>query len=502
MQTLLKVANEQSEGIDVPGLKPDVNLQTHQQEAIRHQEGKPGAIFAHGTGSGKTLSAISAAQKHGGNTLAVTPASLTENYQKEVEKFLEPEEHEKHRAVSYAKFRKDPLRHIQEHRPKTLIMDEAHRARNPTQTRTALREARPHVDRAIATTASPVVNEPTDIVPLVNLVAGQKQISQEELKRRYLKDKQEKPGLWGRIRGVQPGEKTTVQNKDELRERLSPLVHMYEPEPDEHWPDVDVEDVEVPMSDRQQSLIKQIEKENPALSYKMRRNLPPSKKEVQNLNAFMQATRQISNTPVNYDVREDDPIESSPKYKKMLEDVERAAEEDDNFRGVTYSNYLGSGVTPLVERLRERGVEGGLYEGSLTDKQREELLERFEKGEDKVLGMSPAGGEGLDLKGVKQIQVTEPDWNPETTRQAVGRAIRYKSHEHLPEDERNVQVRKYKSTFPEKWYHKLPGVDRPTSPDQYLESLQKQKARLNREFLDAVRGEGADERAKPDPVLG
>ena len=54
--------------------------------------------------------------------------------------------------------------------------------------------------------------------------------------------------------------------------------------------------------------------------------------------------------------------------------------------------------------------------------------------------MTRAGTEGLDLKGVRNVIVLDPTWNDSGLEQLVGRAIRYKSHWHLPKDQQNVNV--------------------------------------------------------------
>ncbi len=49
-------------------------------------------------------------------------------------------------------------------------------------------------------------------------------------------------------------------------------------------------------------------------------------------------------------------------------------------------------------------------------------------------------GEGISFKHIRRMYVLTPGWNNSTTEQAIGRAIRYKSHEDLKPDERTVSV--------------------------------------------------------------
>ena len=60
-------------------------LQPHQREALRRALAG-NLVLAHSTGSGKTLTSIAAADAIGRPTVVLTPASLVENYRKELAK--------------------------------------------------------------------------------------------------------------------------------------------------------------------------------------------------------------------------------------------------------------------------------------------------------------------------------------------------------------------------------------------------------------------------------
>ena len=54
--------------------------------------------------------------------------------------------------------------------------------------------------------------------------------------------------------------------------------------------------------------------------------------------------------------------------------------------------------------------------------------------------LTKAAKEGLDFKGVRSVIFMDYPWTPSNYNQIVGRARRYKSHFHLPVSERNVKV--------------------------------------------------------------
>ena len=64
----------------------------------------------------------------------------------------------------------------------------------------------------------------------------------------------------------------------------------------------------------------------------------------------------------------------------------------------------------------------------------------------KVVLVSMAGSEGVDLKFIRQVHILEPWFNRSRIEQIEGRAVRHNSHKLLPFQERNVQVFLYGSS--------------------------------------------------------
>jgi hypothetical protein len=65
----------------------------------------------------------------------------------------------------------------------------------------------------------------------------------------------------------------------------------------------------------------------------------------------------------------------------------------------------------------------------------------------KVLMITAAGAEGINLKNTRFVHIVEPHWHMVRTEQVVGRARRICSHEELPEAQRTVKVFIYLSVF-------------------------------------------------------
>ena len=138
----------------------------------------------------------------------------------------------------------------------------------------------------------------------------------------------------------------------------------------------------------------------------------------------------------------------SPKIYKLLENI------SDNLDGkhMIYSALKSRGGVYLLASLLEMcGLSVLIYSGDIRfDTKRAKILNSFNsskynlRGEKfKVIFLTEAGGEGLTLKGVKNVHILESDKNEAKIQQVIGRAIRYKSHEDLPKEERYCRVWRY-----------------------------------------------------------
>ncbi|NDG00366.1 MAG: hypothetical protein EB123_02770 [Synechococcaceae bacterium WBB_32_011] len=63
----------------------------------------------------------------------------------------------------------------------------------------------------------------------------------------------------------------------------------------------------------------------------------------------------------------------------------------------------------------------------------------------KIMLFSPAGAEGISLSNIRQIHITEPYWHEVRIVQMIGRGVRQCSHKDLPQEERHVDIYRYKS---------------------------------------------------------
>ena len=80
-----------------------------------------------------------------------------------------------------------------------------------------------------------------------------------------------------------------------------------------------------------------------------------------------------------------------------------------------------------------------------------------------ILLLLPMLREGIDLKGVRKMVLMMPPWSEALlVRQIVGRSVRYKSHIHLPEEERHVDIYFILAVPPEEIYKKQEEINEET----------------------------------------
>ena len=124
----------------------------------------------------------------------------------------------------------------------------------------------------------------------------------------------------------------------------------------------------------------------------------------------------------------------------------------------------------------------------------------------KILMITASGAEGINLRNVRYVHITEPYWHPVRTEQIIGRARRICSHIDLPEELRTVDVFLYVMRFTARQMatdndeslnirmndkSKTDGST-PMSTDQSLYEISNIKERITRQILTAVKESSFD----------
>jgi len=146
-----------------------------------------------------------------------------------------------------------------------------------------------------------------------------------------------------------------------------------------------------------------------------------------------------------------------------------------------FTNWVEAGVNVLKQTFEENDIEYLVISGEILPNTRLDIVKKFNSKKVQVLIITLAGSEGLDLKEVGNVIILDPVWNPSVMEQIVGRAVRFKSHANLPINQRKVDVFNLILKTPD-------GADVPSGDEilyQIIYNKQKQMDDVNRVLKNA-----------------
>jgi hypothetical protein len=138
-----------------------------------------------------------------------------------------------------------------------------------------------------------------------------------------------------------------------------------------------------------------------------------------------------------------------------------------------YSQFLDGGLIPMALALEEMGIhrhngnnlfanssvphqgsyvmitgEPRLSPNNSQDVNNATNINNVNGDQIKVILITKAGSEGIDLKYIRQVHILEPWYNMNRIEQIIGRAVRNYSHKDLPFEQRNVEIFLYGTLCP------------------------------------------------------
>jgi SNF2 family DNA or RNA helicase len=388
-------------------------LKDHQIKVVDflNRPDKRGLLVIHSVGSGKTLTAVTTSQcfldnNPTGDVIVVTPTSLQANFKKELIAYGGDPEDSRYKFYTIQGFTNASKKGEINCKKSLLILDEAHniraevglvRGKQSGVNAKFLIECAKKAKKVLLLTATPLVNRPSEIINLMAMVEGKDPVKEGEFKDYDLQD---------------------------LENYFNCKVSIFSPPEEEiakYYPESEVHDVYIKMSS--EYLKKYEEVEQDTMDESSRGLFGDS-----NIKAFYNGVRRASN---NLEEKK------SPKVVWIM-DLVNDSKKTDKF--VIFSHFLEAGLKLLMKRLTEQKIKFLHIDGSMSQKKRQEAVKEYNEGKIKVLLISKAGGEGLDLKNTRYVIIMEPAWNESTHKQVIGRAVRYKSHFSLPEKDRKVDI--------------------------------------------------------------
>ena len=511
-------------------MKPWFKPYPHQKAAVRKLYDNRGKlILAHQMGAGKTVAAVYGFEKlrydgKAKRALVIVPSGLRMNFAEGgVEGFtnssfqivgsasekrfnkrvVRPNElrgDKDYTIVSYATFRRDPDRYMRETGADTLILDEFHRARSEDAlTFRALMRARRHAVNVMGLTASPINNKPEELATLLTLTEGRRIVSPAEFKRLFTK-------TVGHAEGFSGGKKkvTDLTNLPALARMAVPRVDYVSTEDLEGktMPRKALKTVKVPMSDEQYDLYElALDRLGPVKKYLVTRDKEISVREAKLIFPKLIQARQIANSIhlARKDVTPTQAAARTPKVKQIVADTAAHLSANPDHKVVLYSNLVRGGVDVMAAGLRAKGIDHALFVGKgreiggrkITAPVRQQGIKDYKAGKKRVIILSGAGAEGLDLKNSTAFFSLDGHFNPEVVAQAEARARRLGGQQFRSPEKRVVDVRRYQSVVPKHreagFFAKLVGKKTPRTTDEWVSDVAEAKLRKTRTFKQVMR---------------
>ena len=100
---------------------------------------------------------------------------------------------------------------------------------------------------------------------------------------------------------------------------------------------------------------------------------------------------------------------------------------------IIYATFITNGLNKLKKALSSNNITFTTISGAESSDKKEDAKQKYNSAEVQVLLISKAGTEGVDTIATEAIFIFEgSQWNEPLVEQAIARAVRYRSHYHLP----------------------------------------------------------------------
>lgn len=392
----------------------DIKLKKHQLSVSNQLVKTRGVIAVHSVGTGKTLTAIASAQcalnrglvEH---VIVITPTSLQKNFILQAEQYgLNKKQIQTHYTFYTIQGITNAIENSQAMNPSgtLIVIDEAHNLRTIGGSRfDAIFKYAKKAEKVLLLTATPLINYSSDIINLIALATGDKPIGQEKF-----------------------DQMIESKDKTQFEKYIGGILNFYLKDsdvPDPNFPSKKILEIFLPMDS---SYLKTYE----AIEQGQEHKIPDFKGK--NIHVFYNGLRRASNI-----------IEKkSPKVEWIKEKINQ----DPDSKYVIFSHFINMGIVPVMSWLNKAKIPYAHVTGDLSVEERGEAVLKYNQDKIRVLFISKAGSEGLDLKNTRYIIIMESAWNENSVEQIIGRGVRYKSHESLPKSKRNVTIYKLYSIKP------------------------------------------------------
>ena len=482
-------------------------LQPHQCRVAQALQKQRGVIAIHAVGSGKTRLAVASAKcflkdNENGLIIVITPTdSIKQNFEKQLRALEKlnpaiPNYSDFTKLLFRGAVEKEPLKELKnlkidenlglrkslkksifvitntyltspasanfynyflatkDKEPYMLIVDEAHNARNTEKLLFEhLLKLSKNATKILLLTATPLINSPLDIIPLIVLINTTPDNRGAYDKFFHLVPKKLQNGTYKTViafKGFNHSNHLAYSKGSQMYAKLLTTLNGYARcivsiyniggEELKGYPLTNVLEQYFTMDVNQQQ------------DYETDRELDIGNLE-HNANAFKGNTRVSS-----FRLKRDDGSDNQKLayIKRLLTSMKKP--ENKNKKIVLYSYFVSTNIEneksliQQVKNILDPSQYGEIW-GEMDAVERKKAVDDFNAGTKRLLLISASGSEGIDLSFATDIVITEPDWNEASNIQVIGRGVRNKSH--IERNEAGDKVGNHGENRPYVIVHKL-----------------------------------------------
>lgn len=484
-------------------LKNIITCQAHQSKVVEHIQKHRGCIVVHQTGTGKTITAVASIQKCFASSLithaiVITSLSVLDQFQDEVKRwgltdktsFFTPEGfHSNYQSIYKKSSKKDKESDtesesdeesendddnqefnskVKDQKPLEqidlsscfIVIDEAHNIRTNIRVSSITKEvvqgckaysiikATSIAKKVLCLTATPIINDPFDIYNLIMMVEGIK--PEESISRQSFFD--------------------AIENKESFADMFACKFSFFSKFTNEKQDNNMPYRVEEPivyftMSSSYYTKYKAIES----------KHITPDILASLNTNSKSDMFSTLRRRAVNALDGEE-----SPKIKWVIDFLQKQLKE--NKKTIVFSQWKETGIHLIQSACYKKDIPFAIISGNIKREKRVEAMIKYNSGQAKVLLISRAGCEGLNLKATNNVIILESNWNAAVDEQIIGRAIRHDSHTDC--EDKSVHIYRCMMKKPE--FSEI--EDEIKSVDEELYDIAYSKKNpVNQAFLDQVK---------------
>lgn len=402
-----------------------IKLLSHQDKFLRKffLSNVSGCVVYHGVGTGKSLTASVASHYYltlnpDGHIYFISPPALIENFKNALQQFGLDIKDNRYSFFSFDGF----MRNKEIKNKKALvIIDEAHILRtqiiaNETEDENGVKSISiskgkrgyeilnliKQTDKCILLTGTPFINKIYDIENLLSMVTKKDPFDETNFSQILtIKD----------------------TRHDYFRYKIS---HYEKPLDSSDFPTRIEEYIPIVMNEQQLNVYQSVERGNIEIMNSIEKDFNMDVADAKTFTSFYNGTRQYSNI---LGQRKLDFIINRMKNKKTTG------------RYIIYTTFIGNGLDFIISNLVKNNFKYSIISGKENNIKKEQSKNQYNSGEVDVLVITKAGTEGIDTIATEAIFIYEgSSWNEPLVEQAIARAIRYKSHSHLPKSQQKVYV--------------------------------------------------------------